>query len=79
MAIHSRIFAWKPHGQRSLAGYCLWGGKELDTTLRLNICKKTEVTEIRHLKNGRLRIRAYGCLTLELSAVPPGPFLHASS
>ena len=25
-----------PHGQRSLAGYCPWGGKELDTTERLS-------------------------------------------
>ena len=26
------------HGQRSLVGYGLWGGKELDTTERLSIC-----------------------------------------
>ena len=25
-----------PHGQRSLAGYSPWGGKELDTTERLS-------------------------------------------
>ena len=31
MATHSRILAWKFHGQRSLAGYSPWGGKELDT------------------------------------------------
>ena len=32
MAAHSSIPAWRIHGQRSLAGYCLWGHKELDTT-----------------------------------------------
>ena len=26
----------KSHGQRSLAGYSLWGRKELDTAVRLN-------------------------------------------
>ena len=31
-------FAWKKsHGQRSLAGYSLWGCKELDTTERLTL------------------------------------------
>ena len=29
------------HGQRSLAGYCPWGCKELDTTEQLNIKNKT--------------------------------------
>ena len=31
MATHSSIFAWKSHGQQSLADYSLWGCKELDT------------------------------------------------
>ena len=31
MATHSRIFAWRIHGQRSLVGYSPWGCKELDT------------------------------------------------
>ena len=37
MAIYSSILAWriKFHGQRSLAGYSLWGGKESDTTEQL--------------------------------------------
>ena len=30
MATHSRILAWKSHGQGSLVGYSLWGHKELD-------------------------------------------------
>ena len=34
MATHSSIPAWK-NPQRSLAGYCLWGCKELDMTERL--------------------------------------------
>ena len=29
----------KPHGQRSLVGFSLWGHKESDTTERLNTCK----------------------------------------
>ena len=33
MVTHSSILAWKSHGQRSLAGYSLWGHKESDTTL----------------------------------------------
>ena len=32
MATHSRILAWKFHGQRSLEGYSPWGGKESDAT-----------------------------------------------
>ena len=32
MATHSSIHAWKSHGQRSLAGYSPWCGKELDMT-----------------------------------------------
>ena len=41
--------AWQPtpvflpgesHGQRSLAGYSLWGHKELDTTERLSTAQK---------------------------------------
>ena len=32
MTTHSRILAWKINGQRSLAGYSLWGCKELDMT-----------------------------------------------
>ena len=31
LAIYSRVLAWT-HGQRSLAGYSLWGHKESDTT-----------------------------------------------
>ena len=32
MATHSRILAWEIYGQRSLAGYSLWGHKESDMT-----------------------------------------------
>ena len=32
LAIHSSILAWRVHEQRSLAGYCPQGHKELDTT-----------------------------------------------
>ena len=32
MAIHSSILSGKSHGQRSLAGYSLWGPKESDMT-----------------------------------------------
>ena len=31
MATHSSILAAESHGQRSLAGYSTWGGKEPDT------------------------------------------------
>ena len=34
----------KSHGQRSLAGYNLWGHKELDTTQRLNNSSKGKST-----------------------------------
>ena len=37
MGIHSSILAWRFHGQRRLAGYSLWGGKELDTAERLSL------------------------------------------
>ena len=38
MATHSRILAWRIHGQRSLVGYNPrpWGCKESDTTEQLN-------------------------------------------
>ena len=39
MATHFSILAWRIHGQRSLAGYSPWGGKESDMT---------EVTEQAH-------------------------------
>ena len=32
LASHSRILPWELHGQRSLAGYSLWGHKESDQT-----------------------------------------------
>ena len=32
MAPHSLVLTGKPHGQRSLVGYSLWGHKESDTT-----------------------------------------------
>ena len=32
MVTHSRILAWKSHGQRSLADYSPWGRREVDTT-----------------------------------------------
>ena len=32
MATHSRILAWRIHGQRSLEGYSSWGHTELNMT-----------------------------------------------
>ena len=32
MATHSRVLAWKIHGQGKLEGSSPWGRKELDTT-----------------------------------------------
>ena len=40
MATHSRILAWRIHGQRSLVGYSLWGCKGLDVTERLTLTFK---------------------------------------
>ena len=37
MVTHSRILAWKSHGQRSLADYSPWGRLEVDTTYRIRI------------------------------------------
>ena len=37
MATHSRTLAWESHGQRSLAGYSLWGPKELRMTEHIHI------------------------------------------
>ena len=36
MATLSNILAWKISWTEDLAGYSLWGCKELDTTYRLN-------------------------------------------
>ena len=35
IATHSNSLAWKPHGQRGLAGYSPKGGKESDMTEQL--------------------------------------------
>ena len=35
MATHSNVVPGESHGQRSLAGYSPWGGKESDTTEQL--------------------------------------------
>ena len=37
MATHSSILHGESHGQRSLAGYCLWGQRKSDTTERLSM------------------------------------------
>ena len=37
MAIHSSILAWGIHEQRSLAGYSLWGHKELDMVEQMSL------------------------------------------
>ena len=39
MATHSRILAWRVHGQRSLVGYSPWGREESDTTWQLSTQK----------------------------------------
>ena len=44
IATHSRILAWKSHGQRSLAGYNLWGLKDLG---ELKSWLKTTLKKIR--------------------------------
>ena len=36
MAAHSSTLAWRIHGQRSLAGYSPWGGKESDSSSQLH-------------------------------------------
>ena len=38
ISIHTSILTWKCHGQRSIAGYNPWGGKEFDMTE--HACKK---------------------------------------
>ena len=40
MAAHLSILAWRIHGQRSLAGYCLWSHEELDTTEHVCMCAR---------------------------------------
>ena len=37
LAIHTRILAWKSHGQRSLVGCSPWGRKDSDTAERLHL------------------------------------------
>ena len=36
VATHSSILAWRIHGQRSLAGYSLWGCRESNMAERLS-------------------------------------------
>ena len=49
MAIHSSILAWRIHGQRSLAGYSLWGHKESDVT-EMTACVHAEYSSERSIK-----------------------------
>ena len=46
MATHSSILGWKIPGQRSLAGYSLWGRKELDTTEHARMCPAVAETSV---------------------------------
>ena len=56
MATHSSILAWRTHGQRSLAGYSLWGHRESDTT------EHTHVYEI------YISICIYGCFCATMTS-----------
>ena len=53
MTTHSSILAWRIHGQGSLAGYSLWGRKELDTTERI-----TPLTRSR-MKGKHIKINSF--------------------
>ena len=50
MATHSRILAWKINGERSLAGYSLWGCKELDMTEGTHTNTHTHTHTHTHIK-----------------------------
>ena len=60
IATHSRILAWKSHGQRSLVGYSPWGCKKSDTTERLHF-----------LSAGKESARIAGDLVLSLGWEDP--------
>ena len=51
MVTHSSILAWKSHGQRSLAGYSLWGHKESDTTLTEHAHTHTHTPRSKSIKS----------------------------
>ena len=45
LATHSRILAWRFHGQRSLVGCSPWRPKELDTAEQLTLPIRTDILE----------------------------------
>ena len=59
MGTHSRILAWRIHGQRSLAGCSPWGPKESDTTEHLN-------NHHHHLRGSSVRPAAIHSIALSL-------------
>ena len=46
MATHSSILPGEIHGQKSLAGYSLWGQKELDMTEQVTLSEISLVSNI---------------------------------
>ena len=69
MATHSRIHAWKSHGQKSLVGNSPWGHKESDKTERLSTHELRTASYVLTTMPSRLR-SAVLYSTLELSMVP---------
>ena len=57
MAAHLSILAWRIHGQRSLAGYCLWSHEELDTTEHVCMCARAHThTHTKRLQTQTTRL-----------------------
>ena len=50
MATHSSILAGKSHGLRSLAGYSLWGCKELDMTEPLSTQERGDMANMQNFQ-----------------------------
>ena len=69
MAAHLSILAWRIHGQRSLAGYCLWSHKELDTTEHVCMCARTHTHTHTHTK--RLQTQTTRLPTLQTGCPLP--------
>ena len=79
MATHSRILAWKIHGQRRLTGYSSRGHKELDTAEATIVVQSLTWTQHTRLP---LLVLLFRCSAVSDSAIawtaasPASPVLH---
>ena len=72
MTAYSSTLAWRPHGQRSLAGCSPWGRREADTTERTHMHWMFTIYIYTHT-----HIYKFGSVALMFDSLPPHGLQHA--